>query len=341
MDPLTHGIAGAIVSQSLARRDEFKYASLTGALSAMSADLDIFIHSSQDPLMVVDFHRHFTHSLFFVPIGGIICAFILWLLLRKKIPFKRLAIYSLVAYPTAGLLDTCNSYGVSLLWPLYDARISWNIISVIDPLFTLPLAVIAIAAIRKRSVNIARIGILFAILYLLTGMYQKDRVENYITDLADSRGHHAERLFVHPTLGNLILWRSIYEHEGIYYVDAVRAGVFSGMKLYNGESIDKFDAQTDIEKINGREGLYEDIMRFDHFTLGYMVISPDHANVISDLRYSPVPNSTKPLWGIRIAPEEPDRIKDFKRFREYDRELRNKYIMMLRGKPVKTRESSE
>ena len=41
-------------------------------------------------------------------------------------------------------------------------------------------------------------------------------------ELADSRGHNAERLTLKPSFGNLILWKSIYQHEEKFYVDAIQ-----------------------------------------------------------------------------------------------------------------------
>jgi len=75
MDPLTQGTLGASLSQSFAGDKKLvKYASILGFLAGMAPDLDLFIRSSEDPLLFLDFHRQFTHSLFFIPIGGFLCA---------------------------------------------------------------------------------------------------------------------------------------------------------------------------------------------------------------------------------------------------------------------------
>ena len=38
-----------------------------GFLSGLAPDLDIFIRSESDPLLFLEFHRQFTHSLIFIP----------------------------------------------------------------------------------------------------------------------------------------------------------------------------------------------------------------------------------------------------------------------------------
>ena len=85
MDPLSQGALGAIVAQSAARRNQLGIATAFGLLSGMAADLDVFISSSTDPLLFLEYHRQFTHSLVFIPIGGLLCALFLFLVSAKGI----------------------------------------------------------------------------------------------------------------------------------------------------------------------------------------------------------------------------------------------------------------
>ena len=70
MDVLTQGLLGSAVAQTAAKPDEIRKAGLIGILAGLSADLDYFISSTSDPLLNLEFHRHFTHSLFFTPFAG-------------------------------------------------------------------------------------------------------------------------------------------------------------------------------------------------------------------------------------------------------------------------------
>ena len=47
-------------------------AALVGAVAGMTADLDVLIRSSADPLLNLEYHRHFSHSLLFVPLGALL-----------------------------------------------------------------------------------------------------------------------------------------------------------------------------------------------------------------------------------------------------------------------------
>ena len=85
MDPISQGIIGSTTSQVISKKKHSLFVvALIGLLSGLAPDLDIFIRSSDDPLLFLEFHRQFTHSLFFIPFGGLICASILYLLVVAR-----------------------------------------------------------------------------------------------------------------------------------------------------------------------------------------------------------------------------------------------------------------
>jgi inner membrane protein len=332
MDPVSHGLVGAVLAGSASTRKELGMASLSGFLSATLADLDILIRSSEDPLLVLDYHRQFTHSILFIPVGAFVAAGILWLFLRRRLSFGKIYLYSILGYGTAGVMDAFTSYGTQLLWPFSDTRIAWNIISIIDPLFTLPLAFFVIFALVRKSLVVARLGLVFAVIYLLLGLYQREQAEDVLMTTAEKRGHDVERALVHPSFGNLILWRSVYESGGKYYVDAVRVGPFSEPRVYEGGSVGKFTPENDLHGLAPGSVLYRDVLRFNHFSDGYLVVYPGYPNVVGDLRYSLLPNGTKPIWGILIDSDNPDRHAGMS---DYDRIITaadwHAFLTMLRG----------
>ena len=126
MDPISQGVVGGIFSQSLSRKTEERLASITGFLAGMTADLDVLIKSEADPLLTIQYHRHFTHCLLFIPIGGLICATIALLFYRtwnrilpsrafQNIPtFKRLYFYSFLLSFSSLNDDSLIESGVNL-----------------------------------------------------------------------------------------------------------------------------------------------------------------------------------------------------------------------------------
>ncbi len=332
MDPLSQAVLGAAFSTSFARKAEIRIAATVGAVSGMAADLDVLIQSKKDPLLFLEYHRHFTHSLFFVPLGALFCSLVFWIFLKKKISFSRLYLFSFLAYLTHGLLDACTSYGTQLLWPFSNARVAWNNIGIVDPLYTLPLFIFVLMAAFLKKVSWARVGMILSCAYLIFGVYQQNRAETFAIELIKSRGQTIQRLEVKPTILNLFLWRLIYESKGNYYVDALRVGPFMESKVYPGSSVQKYDWKSEIEKLPQSSTLAKDIERFAWFSDNYLYQAPEHPDLISDLRYSMLPQQTLALWGIQLNPQKPDQHVEFVSFRRPRKGSFSSLIKMILGK---------
>jgi inner membrane protein len=70
LDPLTQGTVGALLPQLIGKKN-LGIIAMLGFLSGLAPDLDIFIRSSTDPLLSLEYHRQFTHSIIFIPFGGL------------------------------------------------------------------------------------------------------------------------------------------------------------------------------------------------------------------------------------------------------------------------------
>ncbi len=333
MDILTQGLLGATLAQSVSRPNEARMAAAIGFLSGLLADADALIRSSDDPLLTLEYHRHFTHSIFFVPIGGLIAALLLWPFFRGRLGFGRLYLFALLGYSLSGFLDACTSYGTHLLWPLSDTRIAWSIISIIDPVFTLTLLAAAAYSLLKQRPRAAQIGLGLAGVYLLAGWVQLQRAETFAQELAERRGHSIERLVVKPTLGNLVLWRSIYQNADTFHVDAVRMGITSA-RVYGGGTADKFEPDAALPALSADSTLYRDIERFIVFSDGYVAIHPDRTDVLGDVRYSMKPTSLVPLWGIEMDFDRPQSNVRWVVFRELSQAGRAEFRSMLLNRGV-------
>jgi len=341
MDILTQGVVGAIVSQSAAGKKELRSATIIGFCAGLLADVDGLIKSSQDPLYTLEFHRHFTHALIFIPVGGLIAATLLWFLFRNKLSFKKILLYATLGYATCGILDGFTTYGTHLFWPFTDERVAMRIIAIVDPLFTLTLIAAVLSAVRYSSNKIAMAGIAFAALYLSFGMMQRDRAEDTILKIAENRGHSLQRYEAKPTMGNLVLWRSIYETAGIFYIDAIRVGLFSDPVVYAGTHVKKFELEKDLPGLNRDDVLYNDIKRFTYFSDGYVAFHPQRPFVLGDIRYSLLPDDVRPIWGIEFNPHEEDKHVSFNTYRELDADTLDIFKAMLLGRVINKSESSD
>ncbi len=302
MDPLTQGVVGAIAAQQITSKKKMFCAAIVGFFSGMAADLDILIRSSNDPFLALEFHRNFTHSIVFIPIGGLVCAITFYYLFLKRygFGFKNTYFFSTAGYATHGLIDSCTSYGTQLFWPFSNYRVSWDIISIIDPLFTLPLLFLIFFSIFKKKKLYIYIATCWIFLYFLVGYIQHDRAIYIGKHLALSRGHNLIKINAKPSFANLLVWKVIYTTKTNFVVDAVKVGF--NTKVYKGSEIEILNIKKEFPELNVNSQQAKDIERFKWFSDGYVARSKKFPNRIDDIRYSMLPNEISGLWGIEIDP---------------------------------------
>lgn len=334
MDILTHGLLGGTLAQSCSRKNEIRSATTVGFLASLLADADALIRSSTDPLLVLEYHRQFTHSLVFIPAGALLASLILWPVFkafRHPLGFRHIYLYALLGCATSGFLDACTSYGTHLLWPFTGERIAWSIVPIFDPLFSLILGAALLLGLRWRKMLPARIGLMLTAAYLSFGWLQHQRAEEAMHTNILQRGQEAGKLTIKPTMGNLLLWRSIYRAGDAYHVDAVRIGLDGGIHIYPGKTALAFNLPRDLPALSPTSVLHKDIRRFDFFSDGYLALHPEDPTLLGDVRYAMLPTATRPLWGVRLDTQHPEAHTQFETSRQMSREEIYRFIEMLRG----------
>ena len=333
MDPLSQGTVGAAFAQSTANKHNLLKIGVIGFLAGLAPDLDVLIQSSTDPILSLEYHRQFSHSLFFIPFGALIVALLIFPFVKKSIDLKTVYIASFLGYATHGLLDACTSYGTLLFWPFSNERVTWNNISIVDPLFTIPALILVVASIKTKKRIYSFFSIGWIIFYLSLGFVQYERALSTANYLAESRGHNPERLTLKPSFGNLILWKSIYKYEQTFYVDAIRTVQSSTVCL--GESIDIFDYQQHLSGLNQESQQAKDVERFRWFSQDYLGFDAEK-NLVTDVRYSMLPNQIEPMWGLVIDEQrETNEHAIWWTGRELDQGQWDLFIEMLRGNECK------
>ena len=297
MDPLSQGTVGAAFAQSAANKKNIAKISIVGFLAGLAPDLDVLIRSSTDPVLFLEYHRQFTHSLVFIPFGALFVASLIFPLVKKSLNFKTTYAASFLGYATHGLLDACTSYGTLLFWPFSNERITWNNISIVDPLLTIPALILVLLAIKTNRRRLSFFAIGWIVSYLALGFVQYERALSSALQLSQSRGHSAERMTLKPSFANLILWKSIYQHGDSFYVDAIRAGRVPSW--CSGESVKIFDTQYHLSDLDPNSQQMKDIERFRWFSQDYLGFDGDK-NLVTDVRYSMIPNQITPMWGLVI-----------------------------------------
>lgn len=300
MDSITQGVLGAAAAQAILKRRLPQGVGWIGAVGGLIPDLDVFIQSSIDPTVGWLFHRHFTHSLLFIPIGGLLAALpFLWM---KRFKHDRAAVIlaAIVGYATHAPLDLLTSYGTQLLWPFSNQRFALDWIAIIDPIYTLILALGIYLTARTTRPRFVRVAMLLSSLYLCFGGWQHYRAADVQRQVAARRGHQIEHARVMPAPGSLLLWRSVYTHDGQMQVDGIRVPWFGVPLVAQGGVADvvTFSDLPAPAQANAETKRRFEI--FQWFADGLIAPLADAPQAYGDMRITAEVESLVPLWGLQI-----------------------------------------
>lgn len=304
MDPLTQCLLGAAAGVAAGTRSLGRGAVAVGLLGGGLADVDVFLSPGADVLRHMVEHRGFTHALSFIPAGGVAAALPFMLMPSMRRRWRAVLATATAAYATHAVLDACTAYGTLLLWPFSDRRIAWDFISIIDPIFTLTLLVGVIWSAWHVRTRGAWAALIVCGLYMGLGAAQHNRALDAQRALAAERGHEIDRGRAHATLGNLIVWRSVYQAEGRLHTDGIRLPLFGAAQVRDGTSVQAMTEQELAVLSNSSTEAAHRLSRFRWFADGYVAALGE--GFLGDIRYSARPESTDPLWGVNVARPSPE-----------------------------------
>ena len=283
MDSITHLFLGGAIAAAIAPPAHRRAALLAGAVLNSLPDLDVLpLLLRQDPLDQLIWHRGVTHSLLLLPL----VAWALWAFFRRRggrvaqAPRRWFWVFqaTLLAHP---LVDAFTTYGTQLFWPLQVPPVAISSIFIIDPVFTLLLAVACVVAWwardRVAATRALRAGIAAAALYLGLSLGAKWEVERVAdTSLAAMGLADAPRLSA-PMPFNLLLWRVVaMTPDG--FVEGQRSLVADRGPMRFERFASDVRALEDVRD-------YRAVQRLAWFNRGFMKAHEhDGALVLSDLR---------------------------------------------------------
>lgn len=308
MDPVTQGALGAAAAQAVFGKRLGRWSLPIGWASGMLADADVFVRNAADPLFAWTFHRAVTHALVFIPIGAFLAALPLLAVRSLRERWRDLYAASFLGYATHALLDACTTYGTLLMWPFSDMRVSWDVISIVDPIYTLLLIAGVVWATVRRSCKPAWVGLACASAYMALCVFQHQRAVDVQARVLASRGHEPAAARVLPQIGQSMLFRSIYRlPDGVMVVDALRVPFIGAPTLRPGGRVEVFDPADEklSEGAADPDRLRRDLARFAWFTDGYWARTPADPGVVGDLRFDRDPAGLDALWGIVVDPADP------------------------------------
>ena len=223
MDSLTHIVLGAAIGELMAGRKLGKKALVIGAVVNSLPDIDFLGAFWLDTAKAVCFHRGITHSFLFVLVIALLLAVIARRFWRRAgMSMRGWLLFFGVELFTHIFIDAFNAYGTGWFEPFDHYRVSFNVLFVADPFFSIWLGISGLAlAILTRQHRLRRrwawFGLLMSGGYLCYSLVNKWRV-----DLAVERGLRAEaipalRYFTTPTPFNSWRWYVVVADSTGYY----------------------------------------------------------------------------------------------------------------------------
>jgi inner membrane protein len=222
MDSLTQAVLGATVYGAVMGRRQGRRALLYGAMLGTLPDLDVVI-SYPDPVSAMTYHRGFSHSLIVLSALSFLLA---WLFAKfKPSPHysgKRLLLAIWLTLVTHPLLDAFTTYGTQLLWPFMPTPTAWSTIFIVDPIYTVPLALATLLGLalgmRLWILRFVYGALAFSTAYLAFTVGAKLAVHEQAREALTSQGITYTALFSGTAPLNSLLWRVMAKDgTGHYY----------------------------------------------------------------------------------------------------------------------------
>ncbi|KTC86083.1 MULTISPECIES: metal-dependent hydrolase [Legionella] len=305
MDPITHGALGAACAQAFLHRRDQRNAWIVGGLAAMAPDLDIFINSKSDPMLALLYHRNFTHSFLFIPLGALLVALAFMIFKRFRQHWRLTLLAAFIGYATHGLLDAFTSYGTMLFWPFSDQRISWDIVSIVDPMVTIPLVLGVAWTIIHDDQKGAFVGLFFVGLFFLFNTVQHYRALSTMQTYLAQAHLSVKRVRAFPYLASSTLWRDAAEIDSQLHIADVKTPLTQSTELKPVGIFPLFQPSDLPSIVKDSPTQMRDFRIFYWFCDSYVILAQQLPLSLADGRYLINTNPTISLWGIQFLPDQP------------------------------------
>jgi inner membrane protein len=175
MDTLTHGLTGAVIAKAIDDKKIGNWGTIAGLAMGFFPDTD-FLLGLFNRQFYLQYHRDFTHSLLLLPFYAL---FFSWVFVKiSKRPyfwsFYKICLPVLISHV---FLDLFTSYGTMMFSPFFEGRYSWDLVFIIDLIFSGILFFPWLISIlwRRRAQWVCRGSLVALSLYVLFCWTQHQR----------------------------------------------------------------------------------------------------------------------------------------------------------------------
>ncbi len=217
MDPVTHGLTGALIAEAGFSRHLGRHSRLILTGAAMFPDLDIVYRFAGLPVYIAN-HRALSHSFVGLIVSGILIGGIAGRLdeERRYLPWMA-AIW--VALFSHQILDLITSYGTVVLYPFSSTRYYFDWVFILDLFLSGSLLVFLIAARLNvaRGLTRARTGLMVACGYIAFCALNHNLAMVNLRKAAEESGVAYQHIAAIPQPLLPIRWSGILDAETYYH----------------------------------------------------------------------------------------------------------------------------
>jgi len=314
MDSITQATLGAAVGEVVLGRKAGNKAILWGAVAGTLPDLDVLAYPLMDQITRLGWHRGPSHAFFFLTLAAPLLGWAISKIHRRGIAtWREWTIVVYLAFVTHVLLDAFTVYGTQLFRPFSRLPVGFDTISIIDPLYTVPLllAVIIVLFLRRHAALRKRIimaGLVLSTFYLALTVLIKTHVNAIIRTNLEQQDIPARRFISTPTFLNSILWRVTADVDDGFYV-----GYYS---LLDDDDSISFSYLPKNDSLLQPVWNTAAVAQLEWFSRGYYVVRRlDNEIQLADIRFGTIdagrPESRRFIfeWQIQPTPAAPGRGK--------------------------------
>ncbi len=253
MDSITHALTGAVIAKAIDEKKVENWGIIAGLAMGYFPDID-FVLGLFNRKFYIQYHRDFTHSLILIPFYAF---FFSWLFkkLSKRDDFWGFYKITLTSLLSHVILDLLTSYGTMIFSPFHEMRFSWDLLFIIDLIFSGIIFLPFIVSIfyKPKGKWICRGSIIGASIYVLFCFFQHEKAIESGDRFSKDLKEEVLQISSLPQPLSPFRWATYVEtKENIYlgYIDLRRKDVPDDIKI---ESIEKTSF---FERLRLLENLY-------------------------------------------------------------------------------------
>lgn len=126
-----------------------------------------------------------------------------------------------LAFMTHWIIDSCTAYGTQIFEPFSNYRVGFNNISIVDPLYTVPMIIGLIGAIWAKKYSTQRrwnyMGLIVSTVYMGLTIAVKFHVNGVVEENLAKQNIAYESYITYPSIFNAVLWQTTVKSKGVYY----------------------------------------------------------------------------------------------------------------------------